>query len=323
MAPGTFIWCDLSTVDPAATHPFYERVMDWKISGGDYATATRGGEPVAGIFPMPQKFRDIGLPSFWMSYIAVEDVGATVDLATQHGGKVELGPAPFERGGDYALIRDPLGAGFTVYRGSLASRTARHAGKRMGHGLFVSDASAVTGFYAALFGWRFGDAVNGVMSIHAGNATIAHLHEIPDPAIRGKEEYWAVLFAGDTSDAAMERIRIGGGMADAPVNLPEGTARLIRDPDGAGFFIVSPPSSPGRSSPQWKAWTGLALMGVGLVTGWSWLWAVFFGGWLLAGLVDGQTYVFEPVSRQAAPLLYWLLMGSYLVFLALSLIGDI
>ncbi len=317
MTHGTFVWCDLSTFDPAKTHPFYERVMGWQIPDDDYAIATHGGQPVAGIFPMPQKFQDIGLPSFWMSYIAVDDVASCVERAKALGGKVELGPAPFEDDGEYALIRDPLGAGFTVYRGPLATHPARSSGSRLGHGLFISDASAVIGFYTALFGWRFGEAKNGTTPILANNKIIAHLHEIPDPALRGKEEYWAVLFAGDPS--VIEQIKAQGGTVITSTNLPEGPAQLVRDPDGASFFLVSTtPTTP----KHWKAWFGLALILVGLLTGWAWIWAVFFGGWLLAGLWTGETYVFEPVTRQDAPALYWMLMGSYLMFFIFSLVGD-
>ena len=115
MAHGEFIWADLSSYRPDVTRPFYSQIFEWSFD--DYA-ALVSKRPTSGLYQMPQKFIDMGMPSFWMSYIAVDDVEAAVKTAGEMGGKVELGPAPFVGGGEYALIRDPLGAGFTVYNGT-------------------------------------------------------------------------------------------------------------------------------------------------------------------------------------------------------------
>ncbi|MEM8878817.1 MAG: VOC family protein, partial [Pseudomonadota bacterium] len=124
MAHGDFVWCDLSTFDVAGTRDFYGRLFGWSYDripqpdGSPYDVASINDVPQAGVFEMPEKFQKIGLPSFWMSYIQVDDAAAIVDLARQLGGKVEVGPIPYGEGALVALIRDPLGAGFTVYQGS-------------------------------------------------------------------------------------------------------------------------------------------------------------------------------------------------------------
>ncbi len=236
MTHGIFLWADLSTYRPDMTRAFYTGLFGW--SCGDYVCSTRG-QPVAGIFEMPQTFQRIGMPSFWMSYIGVDDIARTVADATAQGGKVELGPEPFAGGGQIALIRDPLGAGFTVYQGPALSGAAQgEIGTRIGHGLFVSDMRAVIPFYQSLFGWDFDTLGPGFYAVRAAGKTIFHAHEIPDPAVRGKEQYWAVLFAVADINAARAQVMATGGAEIAAVDLPEGPAALMQDPDGAAFFIL-------------------------------------------------------------------------------------
>lgn len=233
MAHGHFLWADLSTFRLDVTLAFYERYLGWTFSNDAYHIASTEIGPVAALYRMPDKFQAIRMPSFWMSYIGVENVNTAVGLAADNGGKVELGPEPFEGGGQFALIRDPLGAGFTVYEGRAVSGVIAGPGARVGHGLFVSDAAAVRPFYAALFGWSFDHISDAVWAIRSGPETLGHLHHIPDPALRGKEEYWAILFSGQARDVGAL-----GGTEIAHVMLPEGEARLVCDPDGAAFFVL-------------------------------------------------------------------------------------
>ena len=316
MAHGEFIWADLSSFRPDVTRNFYADLFGWRFD--DYAGSLRTG-PVAGLFEMPAKFQAINMPSFWMSYIAVDDVAAAVETAKAHGGKVELGPIPFEGGGEIALIRDPLGAGFTVYTGTTLSSAGHGHGAKLGHGLFVSDASAVKGFYEKLFGWQFMPAADGAQEILLNGQRIAHLYEIPDPAIRGKEQYWAVYFGvADLSDARA-RIARSGGEVLAETEIMEGVALIARDPDGGTFWLLETggQSRPTARAPanttsfKWKAWLGFVLVLASVATESTWPWVIFLGVWTWAGLKDRATYLFEPITRDDDPLLYWLLIVTY------------
>lgn len=320
MQHGTFIWADLSSFHPEVTKEFYRKVMGWRFD--DYVASVAAG-PVAGLYEMPAKFQAINMPSFWMSYIAVDDVSAVTEIAKAKGGKVEVGPEPFEGGGTFALIRDPLGAGFTVYSGAALKGSATGAGARAGHGLFVSDAAAVTDFYSALFGWSFGPISDGVRPIQLNGQTIAHLHEIPDPAIRGKEQYWGVFFRHPNLQTAEANIVAQGGTILAHVELPEGAALLARDPDGGAFFLLGGGGNviTAKSPFRWKAWLGLGLILLSLGTGWTWIWAVFLSVWVWTGLREHATWLFEPIPRDGAALLYWSLMILYSGLAVLALLG--
>ncbi|MEM6578155.1 MAG: VOC family protein [Pseudomonadota bacterium] len=237
MTHGDFIWCDLSAYDPDAAMRFYSDLLGWRWSDEDGSNrlAWLGDQPVASIYQMPQKFIDIGMPSFWMSYIAVDDAAATATKAAELGGKVELGPAALDSESQYALIRDPLGAGFTVIDGQNASPTSQEPGARYGHALFVSDAGAIAPFYEALFGWQFAAYDDGAIRVHHSGEVLFHCHEIPDPAVRGKEQYWAVLFRQHSGG---DQVEACGGRVEAQFDLPEGRATLGRDSQKAAFMLI-------------------------------------------------------------------------------------
>lgn len=316
---GTFVWADLSTFRNDVTEAFYTRVMGWRFADG---VAHAGGAPTGMLYTMPEKFQAIGMPSFWMSYIAVDDVAASVETAAARGGKVELGPVPYE-GGQIALIRDPLGAGFTVYEGPAIKGATSAAGARMGHALFVSDGAAVAGFYEALFGWSFRPAEAGVQSVTLNGTHLFHAHTIPDPAIRGKEEYWGVLFHAPTGNY-LEALEKEGGSILAQLPLPEGDATLAADPDGAAFFILGGASPAVARGPMpWRAWAGLILVLALSFSQMVWPWAIFLAAWLADGLRHRRTYLFEDVSRESQPLTYWSIMGAYGVLLALVLLLSV
>lgn len=129
-----FTWTDLSTFDVEKTKKFYSEIFAWDFYeeknkfGEKYHIGYLGEEAIAGIYEMPKKFVDINTPSFWMSYIRVEKIQEVVDLARSiHGGLVEVDVTPFADG-KMALVRDPSGAGFTLYEGeSLYARESKES----------------------------------------------------------------------------------------------------------------------------------------------------------------------------------------------------
>ena len=322
MSHGSFIWCDLSAYEPDQAKAFYASVFGWSWQTdqpGGMNIALRGATPNAALYQMPDKFIQMGMPSFWMSYIAVDDVAATVDLARKMGGKVELGPEEFPGGGRYVLIRDPLGAGFTVLEGESGSPVSTAPGARAGHGLFVSNAQAVIPFYEALFGWSFGVDRGGVRPVQLSGKTLFHCHEIPDPAIRGKEEYWAILFA---QSAPITDITRHGGTIEAELDLPEGRAVMARDPHGAAFVVLTrgaaASQSPSSAGVPWLGWLGLILIGVSVFTNHLWPWAIFLGLWVVEGLRQGETHLLQPIRRSDQAPLYWIVMLTLAALAVLS-----
>ena len=89
---GDFTWVDLSTFDLREAQSFYSAILGWEFvdDGSGYCNCRVSGSPSAEIFEMPEAFRKINMPFFWMTYIPVDNVSAAVATARQFGGKIEL-----------------------------------------------------------------------------------------------------------------------------------------------------------------------------------------------------------------------------------------
>lgn len=236
-----FVWSDLSTFNLRAAKRFYRRAFGWRFQSiGRYQYGTSNKQPAAGLYTMPRKFQRINMPSFWMSYIAVDDVQATADLAQQLGGKVEMPPQPAPGGGFFSLIRDPLGAGFTCYEGDDLggmSDGTEH-GRMTWNELFVSDIAAVEPFYGKLFEWRLEKAQEQerFVWLNSDAVKVAGVQEAAY-AVRGDKEYWGVLFAVDDLKRCKRNIEQAGGQFFTSQVINDHLVLGGYDPQGAYFYI--------------------------------------------------------------------------------------
>ncbi len=236
-----FIWCDLSALRPELAAQFYTRVFGWQFDDASsaYRYAYNENAPVASIFDMPPFFRKINMPSFWMSYICVESIDTVVKLAVQFGGKVELQDG-FDDG-RVALIRDPLGAGFTVFEGRMENGITgwSRGGLRAGHTLNISSLNAVKGFYETLFGWTFRPASDRCWDVTGTDGgIIADCIESSDEE-RGGFEYWGITFTVKSLDNARRAIEKCGGTVFSVKYYRGHPALSVADMDGAAFSVVS------------------------------------------------------------------------------------
>ena len=174
------------------------------------------------------------MPHFWMSYIAVDDALATAELAKEfEKAKVELTDDFY--GGKIALIRDPQGAGFTVYDGGKLNSKKLQTGHLIWNELHVSDASWVISFYERLFGWAVtsGEPSGKFHVTNTDGLHVADISVIPNE-LKGKYEYWVCSFAVDNVEQARQRIVKSGGN----VVYDEGIRLLMHDNSGEAFFYI-------------------------------------------------------------------------------------
>jgi len=111
---GTFYWNELQSTDADAAKAFYEKTMGWTFDampmedGGTYWVAMNGEKPAGGIMAMPDTVPD-GVPTHWMSYIAVDDIDARVKTAEENGATVLRPPFDVPGVGRIAILQDPTG----------------------------------------------------------------------------------------------------------------------------------------------------------------------------------------------------------------------
>lgn len=117
-APGSLVWSELNTRDLEASKAFYTRAFGFGIQEsemdgmGPYVQWTVAGRGVAGAMTMPAMV-PAEVPSFWLTYFAVEDCDATVAKAKSLGASVRVGPVDSPVG-RFAVLVDPQGATFAA-----------------------------------------------------------------------------------------------------------------------------------------------------------------------------------------------------------------
>lgn len=93
-----------------------------------------------------------------MNNFAVDNGVRVSEIAKEFDeAKVELTDDFY--GGKIALIRDPQGAGFTIYDGGKLDSRKNKAGHMLWNELHVSSTSSVIPFYERLFGWTIRQVV--------------------------------------------------------------------------------------------------------------------------------------------------------------------
>ncbi|MEN0002980.1 MAG: VOC family protein [Bacteroidota bacterium] len=236
MKTNHFIWTDLSSYQPLESINFYKAIFPWSFyEQQGYHLAYQNNQALLGIYETPAFFKKIKMPHFWMNYIQVEEVAKTVALAEAHGGKVEVANAPFYEG-KIALIRDPMGAGFTVYEGdALRQMPSEQPGGVLYRALQTSNAAKVIPFYEALFDWKIeADAYAGHYAVTLPNYEVeAYIEEVPN-AMKGKYEYWVTVFNVDSAAETGNLILANGGTLIAD----ESVRQLFADPSGEAFFYI-------------------------------------------------------------------------------------
>ncbi len=115
--PGTLCWPELMTPDANAAVAFYTALFPWtakRVKSGlpdkqvDYVEWQLAHQSIGGLLEMQ------GVPPHWMPYFLVADCAESVQLAKDLGANVQFGATPIAGVGEFALLRDPQGAWFTV-----------------------------------------------------------------------------------------------------------------------------------------------------------------------------------------------------------------
>lgn len=244
---GTPVWYELTTTDFAAAQSFYSKVLGWSVAdsgmaGFDYQVASADEVMVAGMMKPSQP----GIPANWTIYFAVDDCDASAKAAEEAGGKVCAGPMDIPQVGRFAALSDPQGAMFCILKGEGGDSQAFDQMKR-GHGnwheLMSPDPKAGLEFYSKLFGWMASTAMDmGPMGTyqlfsHDGKDIGGMMGQgnAPMPC-------WLPYFGTEGVDAAIERIKAGGGaIVHGPSEVPGGAwITVAHDPQGAHFAIVGP-----------------------------------------------------------------------------------
>jgi predicted enzyme related to lactoylglutathione lyase len=247
---GRFVWYELMTTDMGAAQAFYTNVVGWgardaEMPGMTYILFTAGETPVSGLMDLPESARNMGAPPSWIGYVAVDDVDAAADKAKRLGGTVYVPPTDIPDVGRFSVIADPQAAAIVLFTASNPPQGQFQQGApgSIGwHELFAADWEKAFAFYSQLFGWQKADAMDmGPMGTYqlfsAGGQLIGGMFTKP-PAV--PVPFWLYYVVVDDIDAAIERVKVGGGqILNGPMQVPGGDWIIQgRDPQGAMFALV-------------------------------------------------------------------------------------
>lgn len=258
---GNPCWYELGTGDLEAARAFYAGVLGWQVADAGmkdftYLLARSGGDMVAGMMSLAGQ--EAAPPPNWLIYFAVDDCDRTAGEITRAGGRVMRGPADIPGTGRFAIAADPQGAVFGILEPDMdgmsagdVARAERGEGAfdqaKEGHGnwheLMTTDPAAGFDFYAGLFGWTKGEAMDmGLMGTyqlfrHKGTdiGGMMGLGTAPMPV-------WLPYFGANGIVEAIGRVKAAGGtIAHGPVEVPGGAfIAACTDPQGAWFALVGP-----------------------------------------------------------------------------------
>jgi uncharacterized protein len=251
--PCPFVWYDVMTTDTKSAEAFYKKVIGWTaqdsgMTDRSYTILSVGPTMVGGLMPIPEEARAMGARPAWLGYIGVGDVDAFAVKIRAAGGAIRRPPEDIPGVGRFAVVADPQGAAFMLFRGTSEQMPAPPApgtpGRVGWHELHAGDGSSAFAFYSDVFGWTKTEAMDmGPMGVYQMFATggdtaggiMTKAPEVPAP-------FWLYYFNVDAIDAAKSRATDNGGqIVNGPMEVPGGSWIVqCLDPQGAMFAMVAP-----------------------------------------------------------------------------------
>jgi predicted enzyme related to lactoylglutathione lyase len=112
--PNPFCHVELNTTDLKKAKNFYTKLFDWKLEDapGDYTMIGVGEGTGGGMMTNPIP----GAPSFWLSYVLVDDIEAATKKAKSLGASIMRDVTEVGDYGWLSIIADPTGAHLGLWK---------------------------------------------------------------------------------------------------------------------------------------------------------------------------------------------------------------
>jgi predicted enzyme related to lactoylglutathione lyase len=123
--PSSYGWAELNARGIERALPFYQQVFGWTTKrspvpdGPDYFEFQVEGDSVAGATEM-NPMVPAGTPSYWLVYFDADNVKGTFDKAIGLGARELVAPQSYP-GGEFAILSDPQGAAFGLFKSARQS----------------------------------------------------------------------------------------------------------------------------------------------------------------------------------------------------------
>jgi predicted enzyme related to lactoylglutathione lyase len=244
---GTPNWIDLSTSDQGAAKEFYGELFGWtfddqQMPDGVYSMALKANGLVGAISTLPPELAAQNAPAMWNTYLAVDDVDATMARVDAAGGKTVMAPFDVMDAGRMAFIIDPTGAPLALWQAGkhIGATLVNEAGSFIWNDLRTDDVGAAASFYEAVFGLIADSQESDSMpyvSLRTGADAVAGISARTNDDAPNE---WQVYFAvEDTESVAAQARALGGDVILEPIDTPIGPMATLVDPQGAIFNVIA------------------------------------------------------------------------------------
>ena len=251
---GQFVWYELMTSDSSSALKFYPAVTGWGTDEFDKVQNTMwtaDDVPLGGVVQLTPEQLAHRMPSHWLPYISVDDVDASAQQAAGLGGRVLFGPQDIPGTGRFAVIADPQGASFAIYRSvdpSEGFNGTRRLGRFVWHELLTTNVDSAFDFYRKLFGWNkttsfdMGPDVGLYQMFGKAGAEYGGMFK-GSGRMEDMRPFWTCyVHVKDVKKAAEIAQKRGAQVVNGPMEVPGGDwIAVIMDPQGAAFAVHQNP----------------------------------------------------------------------------------
>jgi hypothetical protein len=244
-APGTFNWFECGSRDTAKSKAFYTKLLGWGSMdvpmphGGGFYTLFKNaaGEDIAGLYELAGPMFE-GVPSNWMTYVAVENVDETLKRAVALGAKSMGEPMDIPNVGRIAVFSDPTGATIAIGKFDQHPGTSQQ-GPFGWSELATRDTARAKAFYTELFNWGAKpDPKNQYTEFQVAGNSIAGMMAMT-PQHGDAPAHWMPYVMVDDCDALARRVAELGGRTCVPPTTIENVGRFTVFADPAGAVLAA------------------------------------------------------------------------------------
>jgi predicted enzyme related to lactoylglutathione lyase len=250
--PGKFVWFEHVSNDARRVQRFYGEVFGWKVAAYPIGPATYdtivAGDKLATMIGGYAAPVSPGQRAHWISYVSVEDVDRTAEIAAANGGKVVQAPFDIPTAGRTARIADPQGAELCLFKsdaGDPPDDEEAQGSVFCWNELHTSGLASALGFYEKVLGFShrplqvspsFTYHILSKGGVDRGGAMT------DDEAPEGVPARWLPYVSVGDADATVDRARrLGANVHVDPADIPDvGRFAVFQDPAGAFLAVLKP-----------------------------------------------------------------------------------
>jgi predicted enzyme related to lactoylglutathione lyase len=253
---GKLVWFELVSSDPAKSRSFHADLLGWTVepqetAGMKYELAKAGGKEVASV----RQAEDKKVKSHWVPFVSVPDVDAAVAAVEQNKGKVVKAAMDVPDVGRFAIVSDPNGAEFAVFK-SVKSDDPDTDHAKQGEFVWAENMTkskkaqgTAMAFYPAAVGYTASsmDVTEGkakskyeMLSMAGPDGTPKHRAGVVPAKPASLGGHWLPWVAVDDVDATVGKVKgLKGKVVTKPHDIPGvGRAALVTDPTGAPLGLL-------------------------------------------------------------------------------------